>query len=286
MRLIISGAGGFLGRHLIKKAVEEGIGVAAITSQVDKISTSYANTVDIYGRYDYKKILVSKDDIFVNCAFPRNYDGVEMGKGLNYIQDLLTYFVDNGIGSVINISSQSVYDSKRKRPAIETDEVCLDTPYAVGKYTTELLTNSICKRIRHTNIRLGSLIGVGFDERFINKMIIKAIDGEKITAQVGNQIFSFLDVRDASDGIIAFIANISNNIEEKYNFSSLSIYNMKEIVKIIKEKTGCDTEMEMRNIDYNNSIDSTLFFELSKYRIAYNLSDSIRDIYTEILKKQ
>lgn len=61
-------------------------------------------------------------------------------------------------------------------PADENTVLCLESKYAVGKYATELLVNAICgKAVLHTNIGLASLIGAGFDQRIVNKMVNQII---------------------------------------------------------------------------------------------------------------
>ena len=62
-------------------------------------------------------------------------------------------------------------------PATEETSLNLETKYAVGKYATELLVNKICRNIPHTNLRMASLIGEGFEQRITNKLVAKAILG-------------------------------------------------------------------------------------------------------------
>lgn len=281
MRLIVSGAGGFLGRNLVKRAVEEGLDVIAITGKTDGILSKYGETIDIYERFEYEKITIRDQDILINCAFPRSDDGHEMGSGLKYTQELLTFFVCNGIDSVINISSQSVYGSKRIETAKETDDLCLDTAYAVGKYTSELLTNLICKDVRHTNIRLASLIGVGFDQRFINKMVKCIVEDKKIEIKIGSQLYGFLDVRDASDAIIK-LCIIGRDLlwRDEYNLGPEKPYSMSCIAGEIMSLTDKKVAIEYIDDTYNSFIDSSAFYSDTNWKPQYGISDTILNIYS------
>ena len=177
MIIAITGASGFLGINLIEELLKKDTNfILAFTSQKKTLENKFKNRhVNVFEREAFFKVQLKDVDVLINCAFPRNNDNRQMAVGLKYVNDVLNHTVHCGVKTVINISSQSVYSQQKEHAADEYTELCLDSIYAVGKFASELLTNTICKNIRHTNIRLASLIGPDFDQRLVNKMIDNAL---------------------------------------------------------------------------------------------------------------
>jgi nucleoside-diphosphate-sugar epimerase len=121
MKILISGAGGFLGTEIVSQLAEkENVQLVALTSQEKRLREKVGDSrnVTVFDRnsvfesdFDF-----SDTDLLINCAFPRNADGIAMADGLRYVERLLEAAVAGGVKSVINISSQSVYSQVREQP--------------------------------------------------------------------------------------------------------------------------------------------------------------------------
>ena len=280
-RIIVSGAGGFLGSNIVAKALDHNIEVVAITSkegdnsQIEKINTSEFLT---------KGYKFRADDAFINCLFPTNADGYKMAAGLDKVFKIISNVYSSGCGTFINISSQSVYSSVRKNPATETDLLCLDTPYAVGKYSSEMFTNEIFRDRRHTNIRMASLLGVGYDQRILNRMVDQALKGEKIKVVGGMQRYGFLDVRDAAAAIVKLSMDCSESWKETYNVGRNESYSLIDVAECIcceiKEKTGKKAEYIVINgqDNRNSSLDSSRFMTEFCWKPEIGLKKTTDDI--------
>lgn len=160
MNLVITGAGGFLGRNLLEqgqKMFRKELKIIAVTGQKTDSNIIAFGREEFFTGYQF-----NDTDILINCAFPRNKDGFQMANGLDYIVRLLEKAASEG--AVINISSQSVYSQKRLCTADERTQLSLESEYAIGKYATELMINSLCRCITHTNIML-----CGFLYDFLSK---------------------------------------------------------------------------------------------------------------------
>lgn len=292
-QFLITGAGGFLGIELIRQLSNtEQVKVIALTSQQEKLKNKYKNVpnVIILGRNDIfgTTFSCSEVDIVINCAFPRNTDGVQFADGLLYIQKVLRAVTAGGAGAVINISSQSVYSQNRECAADENEILNLETKYAVGKYTTELLTNCICAGIPHTNLRMASLIGPGFDQRVTNKMVRSAVENHEITVMEGQQKFGFLDIEDAARGIIALAG--TDNWSEVYNLGTDSAYSMNDIADSVMESFW-----KMKNIKLsvkrqyiedkrNTALNCRELKKKTGFSAQISLQESIDKITKDILK--
>lgn len=286
-RILITGAGGFLGTELVRQmAGKQGVKVFALTSQKDKLKQVCGNAENVMplerNAVFEPGFSFAEIDILINCAFPRNTDGVQMADGLQYISSLLETAVAGGVKAVINISSQSVYSQMRMEPATENTELNLETKYAVGKYATELMTNSICRNIPHTNIRMASLIGAGFDQRLVNKFVKQVLAGNNLSIKGGKQLFGFLDVRDAATAIIAVAEGSDWN--EVYNLGPKRSDSLIEIAqcvqKVVAEVGFRETEIELTQTDdwQNSSMDSSRLREQFDWKEQFCLEDTIRSI--------
>jgi len=286
-RIVISGASGFLGTNIIKKAQELDIEVLAIAFPGEL--KGIVPTVSIY-EFLQGQVRFERDDVFINCLFPTNADGKQMAAGLKTLYGTIEMAYRSDIYSFINISSQSVYSPNRKVPAKEEDLLCLETPYAVGKFSSEAYTNYVFSKRYHTNIRLASLLGIGYDLRIVNRMIMQAIAGKELTVVGGMQRYGFLDVRDAADGLVRIATSKQANWKDVYNLGRVESYTLLEVVGIIckelKDKYGIDTKSSVTDgIDErNSSIDPTRFIEEFKWVPQISLAKTIEDIIDSKIK--
>lgn len=295
MNIVVTGAGGFLGRELVSQLVEcNKYNVFALTSSKDELENYFAGNAkvivfdrDVLFRQNIK---IDKTDILINCAFPRSADK-DLADGMEYVKNVLESAVQNRIGAVINISSQSVYSPKRNRPANEGEKVQLTSMYAVGKYATELLTQSICQEIPYTNIRLASLIGPGFDQRVTNKLVDIALDKKNLLIKTGKQYWGFLDVEDAARGIKSLLKVPLNKWRKIYNLGSNNAYTMLEIAQMIKKvlKETYDIEIsintEVAESEQSSALDSMSIQQDTGYTPQISLEESIRRIISKKIDK-
>lgn len=288
-KIVVSGAGGFLGRNLISRFLNcEGFEIVAITSK--RPGFFGTDRVVMIGPEDWDAAHseLSDADVLLNCAFPRNCDGEAMARGLAFIDRLFAEAGRNKECSVINVSSQSVYSQRDPKPATEDDRLCLESRYAVGKYATELLLDARCQRNKRTSIRLASLIGPGFDQRVVNKMVAKALNGEGLTVAENASRFGYLDVRDAVEALVSLCSEFqTSDWEGVYNVGPSGSYTLTDIAQSVREVCrefldGAATiglEIAESNAPcIYSALDSTRFRRLTGWSGRISLEDSIASI--------
>lgn len=295
-RLVLTGAGGFLGRNLLPLLLEEGVIVSAITSRTHFELCQLAGVdagdecVRVVSQADREGIseALADSDFLINAGFPRNSDGRQLARGMKFISWLFQEASRRGTRAVVNISSQSVYDQYRTEPATEETPACLESPYAVAKYATELMLNCSCARSPHTNIRLASLIGPGFDQRVVNKMIKNALTEKRILASDQTGMFGYLDIMDAALAIIRILAINPAEWPEVVNVGSGAGYTTADIAKLIRsEVTGRGYSVdivfeEMNNSKINTMVSANLLRKLTGWCPATPLSKTVKRIVDEI----
>lgn len=295
--IIITGSAGFLGSNLIEKLkVDTRYFIYALSSKGTALQLKNTYTNVCYGQkdifFDYKEREKIKDSIVVNCAFPRNLTGESLAEGLKYTQHIFEISKEYGAQAIINISSQSVYSASRKSSATEEEPVCLENGYAVGKYAVELMLESICKgtEIAYTNLRMASLIGPGFDQRIINRVVLQALQGEKIHIIKSDQRFGFLDIEDAVNAVIALINLDYSKWRNIYNVGNSKGYTIDELIsciaRIFKEEDLSFPEVCEDKGDASgcSMVDYHLLYKDTGFRPTIELEESIRKIVRQANK--
>ncbi len=291
MRVLVTGASGFLGRFLLDELLKKSEHtIIALTSQTEKLEMmfpSYDDRLVIASSEKFATLDYNEIDVLVNCAFPRNEDGSKMAEGLRFIAELLKTAADGGVGAVINISSQSVYSQQRTEPATEETPLNLASNYAVGKYASELLTNKICADIPHTNLRMASLIGAGFDQRVPNKLINMVLAGEELKILTGTQYYGFLDVRDAASAINGVIKSDPTVWSEVYNLGANEAYTLEniaqQVVSIYNQKFSADVtyKTELSDKQFNSDLNSSKFCNVFHWIPLYSLQNTLEWIFIQ-----
>ncbi len=289
-RIVISGACGFLGRNIIQTTMAQGVSVLALPTFPERLADIPVEIVQI-DRFLQGNVHLTKDDVFINCLFPtNNADGYRMADGLHVVYQTIRTARESGVGAFINISSQSVYSSKRTAPATEKDALCLETLYAVGKYSSEAYANQVFRDKPHTNLRMASLIGPNSDGRISNRFVKQVISGKDIHIVADSQVFGFLDVRDAAAGITKYALAAQNVWEEVLNLGSGHAYSLREIAEcvvrvgsefgyhssvVIGESIG-----DMRN----SELDGSKLEQLLDWKAMIPMEQTIRDAYIHYMK--
>ena len=256
-KVVLTGAGGFLGSHLLAGLIGRGVEVCAVSSKAaaQLLPSAGAGGADlsllkVIGHDDWSGLAaeISDADVLVNCAFPRNVDGYQLADGMDYLQRVFAIAGASQVGAVVNISSQSVYSQTRTEPAREDTPVCLESKYAVAKYASEQLLEAYCGDKPHTNIRLASLIGPGFDQRVVNKMVRRALESGVIEVCDNGSRFGYLDVLDAADALVAVCESDPDEWEQVYNLGPEDGVTLTEIAECAAKEVGarCGRQVKLR----------------------------------------
>lgn len=286
-KIVITGSSGFLGRHLVERLKDnESYEVYALSSKPDELKEKVGGDNIFYCYKDALDAEMLKDCVVVNCAYPRNSIGTVVADGLKYIQKVFENSVESGADAIINISSQSVYSQQRMDAATEESPVCVESPYAVGKYAIELMLESICRgsKTKYTSLRMASLIGPGFDQRIVNRFVKQAIETGKLTVQRNQQKFGFFDVEDAVSGIIAMLVSNEKSWKSVYNIGGVGTYTLVEIAEtvrmVIAETVGTKVGVEVIEGEkfMNSDLNCAMFYNAFDFVPQFSLSESVNKI--------
>ena len=288
-KVIITGAGGLVATELIHLLTNSGYGyqIFAVSTHPEVIKERYSqnrniiclNITELERNYSGNSF-----DVLIHCAFARSFEASEIAKSLQYTSKVLEIAKAFQIKTYINISSQSVYG--KKNPPLWTE----DTPpspdylYAMGKYATEILTQSALKnsQCKYTNIRLSSVCEKA---RFLNVFAKNAVAGNPITVVGGSQKFSFIDIRDVALAMKEVIDKaFFTELEPVYNLGNgqmRSLLSLAESTKQIAERKlnqPVFIKMEESEAGPDAGMDPSLFCRAFGWSPKYGYDDMIESL--------
>ena len=296
--ILITGAGGLLGQELIKQFIQlNRYHLIAITSQAGYLAKRFPEnrTIHFYDSRSWEQSLIPFQgiDVVVHCAFARSNIGSDLVKSLYFTQKVISEASDNNC-PVINISSRSVYGQSPDTPWSETTPVEPDSLYAMAKFNSELLLQTLAREkpnFFHTSLRLAGLVGPGFDARTVNQFVHLALMGETINIKGGNQQFAYLDVRDAASGIIALLQNAPQSWKPVYNLGYLRSYSITEIADTVA-KVALKHNCPKVNISIDRSDEylyaemiSTPFFTNTNWTPKHDMEAIVKAIFESKVKE-
>lgn len=285
--IMITGFTGFLGTHLVKElSIHSNVKTFGFTRR-EKMDHVVEGVHRVYTMTDWMncKIPFEKIDLVIHCGFARESNGAELAKSLDFSSKFMNDSVSQGVSSLINISSQSVYGSCGGIHS-ENDDIKPSYPYALAKYASEIITANAAKDVSYTNIRLAGLAGgrpakkVGVLPLFVKKVI----ENESIMVKDGNNILSFMDVRDAASGI-ASLAMIDPTLwQSVYNLGNdwqISVIDLaKEVLEVGTQFCTGLPEIIIENLD--RKIDTGLIIDRIQEQTAWAAQYSLEDIITTL----
>ncbi len=297
--LVIIGASGFIGTNLLKKLNNTNIHIIAVSLNKSDFPFFLKSENIIYEDYETfaKRKEALNDYIVINFAYTRSVivEDIEDSKSFTY---KVSETIKNlNIKKYIYISTQSVYDEQRTKPAKETDPVLPATVYGEGKVNLEnwLIAFTDKNNMDLIILRLASVVGEGMEQRITSRFVDYAIRSEQIKIVDSGQVFSFIHINDLVEALISFLRCFSRNDlkikNEIYNLGTDENYFLIDIANTIKNILGkygktVNIIVEKQEGKYkNNSVNMLKTFETLKWRPKYRLKDIVQEDIERELKR-
>ncbi len=262
MRILLTGAAGFLGSHLTKKLLDSGHEIIGI----DDLSTgSLANLSEAlnypsfqFFEHDVRYPFKADVDAILNFACPaspRNYQSDPVRTiETNFlgIINMLHLAKDTG-ARILQASTSEVYGDPNVSPQPETywgnvNPIGIRSCYDEGKRAAETLCFDY-KRQYGVDSRLirifntyGPNMAVG-DGRVVSNFIVQALQGKSITIYGdGSQTRSFCYVSDLIDGVYKMLT-LEGRVETPINLGNPGEYSMLELAQKVIDITNSSSKL-------------------------------------------
>lgn len=262
MKILITGAAGFLGSHLIKKLLVENHSVIGI----DDLSTGSMANLEIFKEnknfqfieHDVRSPIELRVEAIFNFACPAS--------PIHYQADPVKTIETNFLGiinmlhlarkhgsTLIQASTSEIYGDPEVTPQTENywgnvNPIGIRSCYDEGKRAAETLCMDY-KRQFNVDTRIirifntyGPNMAIG-DGRVVSNFIVQALQNENITIYGdGSQSRSFCYVDDLIDGIFN-IYRASKRIETPINLGNPNEFKMTELANIVLEEIQSNSQI-------------------------------------------
>jgi len=274
----VSGAQGFIGKHLIKILQDNNIEVFPLKR--DDLNNPVA--LEVFMK-DYQP-----DYIFHLSAYGNHYNQKDEDETLT-ANVVKTYFMLKAcrflnFKAFVNFSSSSVYGTK-KIPMKEEHSLDTDTFYGCTKVCGEYLTKAFAKKYKlpYLNVRPFSIYGIGEKEnRFIPTVIRSLLDGKTIKL-AEEPVHDWLYVNELLIALLKVVEHAKDFIGESINIGTGTQYTNKQVVEMLEKISGKKCKIKkvkfMRNYDSDMWVADTMKLKLLGWKPQYSLEEGLTQVY-------
>lgn len=304
MRILVTGADGFIGSHLTELLLEKGFTVRALSQynsfnywgwleDINPSSKLEVVTGDIRDPFFCETISKDVDIVFHLAALiaipfsykaPQSYVETNITGTLNICNAAL----NNSVKRVLVTSTSEVYGTAQYVPIDEKHPKQPQSPYSASKIGADAMALSFYNsfKLPVTIVRPFNTYGPRQSARAIIPTIITQIASGVKEIKLGDvrPTRDFNYVKDTCSGFLA-IANESKTIGKEINIASNYEISMAETLNIIKEIMNSDVNFitdEQRIRPENSEVfrlwgDNTLIRELTGWQPNYNIREGLKE---------
>jgi UDP-glucuronate decarboxylase len=262
MKILLTGAAGFLGSHLSTKLIENNHQVIGIddlsTGTLQNIEHLLKNSNFKFIEHDIRLPYEVKVDAILNFACPAS--------PVAYQKDPIRTIETNFLGMInllrlanktqaliLQASTSEIYGDPSQSPQIESywgnvNPIGIRSCYDEGKRAAETLCfdykrqNGVDVRVIRIFNTYGPNMSIG-DGRVVSNFIVQAIKGEPISIYgEGNQSRSFCYVSDLIEGIYKTLM-LKKAPETPINLGNPNEFKIIDLANIVKEVTGSKSKI-------------------------------------------
>lgn len=299
VRILVTGAGGFIGTHLVPKLVEQGYDVFALERYVTgrytqfarDIITLYADITDFHSTR--QAVAESRPDVLIHLAaisansyaynhphevLNTNYLGtVNLAEACMRELPSFQHFLYAG--------SSEEYGSNPNPPFTEESQVLPHSPYAVAKVASDLYLRYLHRAYGFpaTVLRCFNTFGRKDNKHFaVEKVVTQALQGKEIHMGDPTPVRDFMYVDDHVNAYLTVLANRDKALGEVFNFCTgipTTIGNMVEKVIELTNYKGAPfwKTIPTRPLDIKILVgDPTKAQTILGWKAKYSLEEGLR----------
>jgi CDP-glucose 4,6-dehydratase len=303
--VLVTGAGGFKGSHLVEKLGETSANVVSLVRDFD--SQSYfetqelgkKSTVVIGDLKEYSKIADVLSKYEITTIFHLGAQAIETTALLNPLETLESNIMGtvhvleaarlySEVSEIVIVSSDKAYGPCEKLPYTEGERLQGKTPYDVSKSCADLVSqvyaNPKVYGMAITIPRCANVFGPG--DLNMNRIVpgtLQAIIQDKPLKIRSNAtlVREYIYVKDATEGYIALAENIDRTRGEAYNLASKNIMSVNEIVDKICDIVGKTVQVEILNQARGEIAEQCLDGSKIKETIGWEARTAFEDAISE-----
>lgn len=235
-RILITGATGFLGRHLSRSLIHHGYDVYMTSGHEEGGDT--IRKIDLNNPSELKRVIssVKPDIIYHTGALVNLTRDFAIGKecikiNLEGTYNLLESLRRHVPKRFIFASTEEVYGSG-KVPYREDQLPRPPSPYAISKIAAEYICDTYAQELDFSLIifRIGTMYGPGQTSRFIPEIIAQAIRNDTISINSGTKKRDYVYVSDVLEAMRLALKSTLEGRSTVLNIGGGVSYSLKEVV--------------------------------------------------------
>ena len=267
-KILVTGGAGFIGSHLINKLVD-------LKSKVT-VTVKYNSIIDNQRLINvWNKIHIIESDLrntdSVLSLKNKKFDYIFHLAAYNHVGDSFTHIsetINSNLFSTINLlehgpfykkfihmGSSEIYGSQKRIPFNTSEMPNPMSPYAIGKYSSELysiLKNKIDKR-NLICLRPFNTFGPFQSEKaIIPEIIIKCLMGKPVLTTPGDQTREFNYVENIIEAMLLTSSKLKS-FDSPINIGSNKPIKIKNLVKKIHLLTNSKSKLQIGKINYRHN---------------------------------
>lgn len=281
MKIIITGADGFVGSNVENQLVRKGYSVIGMSRQRDEI--------DIADSEKWSKVikLFENANAVIHCAASLRSDETALLSNILGSYNVIQAAKTTGVTKFIYISSVPVIGTPINLFVTEDHLINPKTLYHITKYSVEQMLNlPENKMLNAMTLRITSPIGIGMPRnRLLSRILTSCLCGMPIMVYGnGSRVQNYIDVRDVARAIsLSLDCTIAN---ELLLVGGTSISNI-DLANLCIKLTNSDTTIkhtEVNDPQENDRwiIDGSKAKNMLGYEPSILLEQSIREIYEDM----
>lgn len=295
-KVLVTGAGGFIGSHLTEKLIELGGEVTGFVRYTSKNDTGWLKDVkdvnvfrgDLIDLTAVKSAIKDKDYIFHLGALASVPYSIQHPGETIYVNTIGTLNVLNaakefGSEKIVTTSTSEVYGTTIGNPAKETINLQALSPYAASKIAGDKIVESFynCYKLPVATIRPFNTYGPRQSTRAVIPTIItQALVNKKVRLGALSPTRDFNFVKDTVNGFVK-IAESNKSLGQVINIGTGKETSVNDLIKLIVELIGdievIEDEGRLRSSEImGQCADSTKARELIGWKPDYSLREGLR----------
>lgn len=301
-KVLVTGADGFIGSHLVETLVDSGVEVRALCQYNSFGSWGWLDHSERKGKFEVvtgdvrdpnqmRYVAKGVDTVFHLAALiaipysyqaPSSYIDTNIHGTMNVMQGAL----EAGVDRVVHTSTSEVYGTARTVPISESHPLQAQSPYSASKIGADAIAYSYYTSfgLPLTIARPFNTYGPRQSARAVIPTVITQLLNNMATLKLGalTPTRDFNYVSDTCEGFMA-LANCDNAIGRTVNIGSGGEISIGDTVKLISKIMGIEVQIEsdeLRMRPTNSEVerlccDNTLIRDLTGFAPRYSLEDGL-----------
>ena len=305
MRWVITGAGGYIGAHLLNNLLKTGEEVLPLSGKSPASSKRLeflgiqSKQLDLFDSYQLTRIFLSyKPDVVVHLASLKSpeesnkFPDIYLKHNLEVLKNTFEASCNSGAGILINASSSAVYGNLDSESIRESDSGKPISAYGLSKKLGEdFLSTSATPNMKVCSLRLFNIIG-SFHKSLTESAQFHLVPatisrirsgkrpivfGSNLPTRDGSALRDYLHVQDVVE-IFRRVANLTDLYENEVRPSEHLVVNVGsgqgnsvlEVIKLIQDKLGSNLEPILEPARNGDPVRAVSNIELSRKLFGFS----------------